>query len=221
MGTEVLEVPTAPVDLSKLSAKELAALAKAAEEREAVAHKESKAAFDARQWALTETIVEDAVKVSALLAIHRNRWEGLLEEFTDYLRQYSHREGDWKGNLTLYNEAKTMKLEYSIQQLGDYDARANEGAQLIIEYIEAAFAGNDVLKMVTSLLQPKSGKFDRDNILRLLKMEDDFIDERWKRGLQLLRESYTSKGTKAYIRAYQRPNEKAQWETVSLSIANV
>lgn len=210
------------LDLSKLSAKELAALAKQKEEQEQQERQRSREAYEAKQYDLVETIAEEAQALHDKIAEMKARWQSKMEEFTEFLRSYSHRDEEWKGNMKLVNETQTMRVDYSHQQIGDFDGRANEGAQLVLNFIGSELSEKpQVLKMVKSLLEPKSGKFDRDNILKLLAMEDDYTDERWRRGLQLLKESYTPTGTKAYIRVYQREDNKAMWEPINLNIANV
>lgn len=220
MSTEVNN--SALLDLSKLSAKELAALAKQKEEQEQKERQQSREAYEVKQFRLVESLAAEAQALHDKISAMKAKWESEMLDFTDFLRTYSHRDEEWKGNMKLLNKDQTLRVEYSHQQVGDFDGRANEGAQLVLNFIGAELSDKpQVLKMVRSLLEPKSGKFDRDNILKLLAMEDDYTDERWRRGLQLLKESYTPTGTKAYIRVYKRADNKAMWEPINLNIANV
>jgi hypothetical protein len=218
METKQTEV----VDFSKMSSKELTALAAQRELEEQQARQRSREDYQAKENNLVESIAAKALALNAKMKEEKKEWEDRLVEFTEYLRTYSHREGDWKGNMGLVNKDQTMKVEYCLAQIGDYDGRANEGAQLILDFIATELAEKpQALKMVKSLLEPKSGKFDRDNILKLIAMEDDYLNEGWRRGLQLLKESYKQTGVKSYIRVYQRPTASGKWEPVPLNLSAV
>lgn len=209
------------LDISKMTAKELAELARQREQEEQDERKRSRQQYEERQFALVESIAGEAFALNKQMQELRASWEKKIADFTEFLRTYSHRTEDWKGNIQLIDEDQLVKVEYCNKQTGHYDARGNEGAQLVLDFINEQLKDNEqILKLVKSLLEPKSGKFDTYNILKLLKMEDDYTDQRWKRGLQLLKESYTPTGQKSYFRFYKRERPDAEWVAVPLNIAN-
>lgn len=216
-----METTTSKIDFTKLSSAQLKALAQEREAQELEERKRARQAYEEQEVRLAEHIFSGAKDLEKTMCTVKQDWNAKLIDFSKFLRNYSHREGDWKGNLTVLTADKLGKVEYNLAELGDYDARANEGSALIIDFIESEVKEPSTIKILKGLLEPKKGKFDRENILKLLKLEDDFSDERWRKGLQLIKEAYRPKGTKAYIRVFKRSDLEAAWEPVVLNFAAI
>ena len=71
-----------------------------------------------------------------------------------------------------------------------------------------------------SLLERKKGELDIQLVQKLYAMENRFQDENWKRGIELLKESFQSSHSKDYINFEQR-NASGEWQNINLQFSNL
>jgi len=78
----------------------------------------------------------------------------------------------------------------------------------------------DTKDLVMSLLERKKGELDINLVQKLYAMEDRFQDENWKRGIELLKESYSFSHSKDYI-GFEVKNDKGEWLPINLQFSNI
>jgi transposase InsO family protein len=66
----------------------------------------------------------------------------------------------------------------------------------------------------------KKGELDINLVQKLYAMEDRFQDENWKRGIELLKESYSFSHSKDYI-GFEVKNDKGEWLPINLQFSNI
>ncbi len=124
-----------------------------------------------------------------------------------------------QASYTFKNKEGNFKIEYATQGVGEYDARSTEAVALISEFVLEKYADDEVTKeLVMSLLEKKNGNLDPKLVQKLYAMEDRFENEKWKRGLALLRESYKVNSTKSYVRFFEKVAGNA-WQGIKLDFA--
>lgn len=145
---------------------------------------------------------------------------GELCSLYELLQEYSKRHNDGKGNFTLENAGQTLKVEFSKQQLGYFDERANQAEKHIIDFVNKQFAGDAKTKrLITSLLERKKGKLDIKLVQKLYAMENEYDDPNWKEGIKLLKESWTPSDTKDYIRFWRK--DDGVYKIINLNFSSI
>lgn len=125
------------------------------------------------------------------------------------------------GGFSLKNEADTMKVSLKIQNIGEFDERADIAEAHIKDFFERTLkqADPNTFDMMMSLLERKKGKLEYSRVMKILKFEDRYDDEAWKKGCQLLKDSYRNVDTKPYL-DFAVKDEHGVWQPVNLNFAS-
>jgi hypothetical protein len=82
----------------------------------------------------------------------------------------------------------------------------------------ASDSRSEIRALVTRAFQvDKEGRINRAEIFMLLRV--DIEDERWKRGMDAVRDSIRVLGSKAYLRFQSRPSADAAWSSITVDLA--
>jgi hypothetical protein len=131
-----------------------------------------------------------------------------LKEHWEVLKQHAGRDSDDdKGNFELRSLDGTFKIAYRNDKIGQYDERSTQAEGMIRDFITDHVKEPAVLKLIEIALGRKNGKLDPNQVRKLQQMRNDFDDERWQRGLQLLDESFVVIETKTYVNFYKKDAE--------------
>jgi len=135
------------------------------------------------------------------------------------LQEYSARHADGKGNFRV--DFKDFRISYKRQGKGTFDERADQAEKHIIDFVTAHFENDkDTQDLVMSLLERKKGDLDVNLIQKLYAMEDRFQNENWKKGIALLKESYSYCHSKDYM-AFEKRDEAGEWKAINLQFSRI
>lgn len=135
------------------------------------------------------------------------------------LQEYSSRHADGKGNFRV--EHGNFRVSYKRQGKPTFDERSHQAEKHIIDFVNSKFENDvDTKDLVMSLLERKKGELDINLVQKLYAMEDRFQDENWKRGIELLKESYSFSHSKDYI-GFEVKNDKGEWLPINLQFSNI
>lgn len=142
-----------------------------------------------------------------------------LRALFELLKEYSERHAQGVGNFTA--QEGDYRIKYSRQGVGTFDERATIAESFIKEFVSNRFKEDkDTHDLIISLLEKKNNDFDINLVQKLYKMEDRFQDENWRKGIQLLKESYNYNLTKDYI-LFQYKTPAGSWETLNLNFSYI
>lgn len=209
-------------DIATLSRKEqLQRELEAIEQQEREQRDKERAAYEALKDDTISQLVSKAVTLNAALADFKQEAFKDAQALWQSLQEYSDRHKDGKGTFTIDNKEKTLRIAYKRQGKPSFDERSHQAEKHIIDFVNSKFADDkDTRDLIMSLLERKSGSLDIDLIQKLYAMEDRFNDANWKRGIALLKESYTYAHSKDYINFYQK-DEKGEWQPIVLQFSVV
>lgn len=135
------------------------------------------------------------------------------------LQEYSERHAESKGNFRL--EVGDFRVNYRRQGKATFDERADQAEKHIIDFVNSKFANDEDTKdLIMSLLERKKGDLDVNLIQKLYAMEDRFNDPNWKKGIELLKESYQYSHSKDYI-TFEERDANNEWKTINLQFSNI
>lgn len=203
-----------------------------AELRELLAQKEANEADERQQKRKDyEVLRDDTVGklVTAAMQFHiglkafkKQTWDDLGAIYK-LLQEHSSRHTDGKGNFSIENSQGTMKVTFKRQDNTRFDERATQAERHILDFLTEDFSDpNDPkAKVIRKLLERKKGHVDKDNVLLLISMKDDFPNPHWHRGIDLYQESIVPGETRYYAQFFTRENEGDAWQPIVLDFARV
>lgn len=185
-----------------------------AEERE-----KKRTQLEALKTDVLKSISNGALKLHESIKAFKNSAFESMTSYYDLLQDYSDRMRDGKGNFTIENDS--FRIKFRNQTVRGFDERADQAEKHIIDFVNYQWQGDESTReLIMSLLERKAGALDIDNVQKLYKLEDKFDNENWIRGLQLLKESYTTTNTKSYIQIEER-DENGAWNPIVLNFASI
>ena len=160
-----------------------------------------------------------AIGLSELLKVFKQKAFSDMQTVYEMLKEYSSRHADDKGNFKI--EHGIYRVHYKRQGKGNFDERSNQAEKHIIDFVNSKFENDvDTKDLVMSLLERKKGELDVNLVQKLYAMENRFQDENWKRGIELLKESYSYNHSKDYIK-FETRNDNNEWESINLQFSSL
>lgn len=186
-------------DISKLSSKELAELARQKREEERQASLERRQAYEAIRAEIVQKI---AIKVSAVIAEVTGLHDFVVSEttaFREILAEYGQLRNP--GQLSFTLKEGDFKVEVKSNKVKRFDERADVAASRLIEFlmdwVKQTPEGTENLMYqlaMTLLERNKYGDLDYKSISRLYEMEERFGSEEYSAIMRLFRESNIVEG---------------------------
>lgn len=139
----------------------------------------------------------------------------------DLLKEYTESNNEITDNYQLISKCGTKKIRFTKQAIGIFDERSKQAETMIQEFVTEKVTDVDVQALILSLLRRKNGQIDPKRVAELYKMQDNFADEKWQKGLELLKESYTIVNSKDYITFYTKSETDNSWKLINLNFSSV
>lgn len=213
---------TGTINLENLSAEQLRQLAAEKESEEKQDRLEKRKSYEAlRDQTVTEMVsVANALKES--LVIFKTKVFSDLETMYKLLQEHSSRHSEGKGSFTLETADNTMKVTFRRQDNTRFDERATQAEQHILDFLTTQFGDNEpTSKLVRKLLERRKGQLDKDQVLNLISMKDDFDNENWRKGIELLQESIVPGNTKYYAQFFVKLDGSEDWTPIVMDFAKL
>jgi hypothetical protein len=206
-------------DLDKLSDDEFALYAQQRKQKLEAKKKKQREAYEALKM---DTIIGLSLKAKQLnkyLTDFKTEAFDSLQALYKCLQEYSQRHADGKGSFTM--ESECFKIIYKRQGKPTFDEKSNQAEKHIIDFLESRYSGDkDTKDLILSLLERKNGDLDINLVQKLYQMETRFDDQNWRRGIELLKESYQYCFSKDYIK-FAEKNENGEWIPIVLQFSKV
>ncbi|WP_026725521.1 DUF3164 family protein [Flavobacterium sasangense] len=208
-----------PIDLSQLSPEELQAeLDRRNADIIAGKQRQRKAYEDLKEQTII-SLCTGALTINETLKAFKLKAFEDMQTIYEMLKEYSSRHADGKGNFRI--EHGKYRVSYKRQGKPTFDERSHQAEKHIIDFVNSKFENDvDTKDLVMSLLERKKGELDINLVQKLYAMEDRFQDENWKRGIELLKESYSFSHSKDYI-GFEVKNDKGEWLPINLQFSNI
>ncbi|MDM1093397.1 DUF3164 family protein [Myroides odoratimimus] len=201
-----------------LSTADLRAELEKREAKEREVKEQSRIAYESMKEDVVMSLVHIAEAESQKLKDFKSHAFESMNALYALLLEYSERRTG-KGNFQV--EYGDCKVEYRRQGIASFDEKADQAEQHIIDFVTKRFENDqDTKDLIMSLLERKNGQLDVLLIQKLYTMESRFDDENWRKGIELLKESYQYNHSKDYIRFFKR-NENGEWKSINLNFASL
>ena len=213
MSTAILKAP-ATETIAELE-KKLADL----KQKEAESKRKQKEAYEELKEKTILSLCTEALQLNSQLSAFKSKAFSDMLTMYDMLKDYSSRHADGKGNFRL--EHGDFRVTYKRQGKPTFDERSHQAEKHIIDFVNSKYKHDkDTRDLFMSLLERKNGELDINQVQKLYAMEDRFNDDNWKRGIELLKESYSFSHSKDYI-GFERKDDRGEWKSINLQFSNV
>ncbi|WP_417366827.1 DUF3164 family protein [Flavobacterium beibuense] len=176
-------------------------------------------AYETLKTETVETLCLKAIELNGGLIAFKKLAFDSMQTVWELLKEYSARHNDGKGNFKI--EHGDFRVSYKRQGRPTFDERSHQAEKHIIDFVNSKFEDDkDTRDLIMSLLERKAGELDINLIQKLYQMENRFNDENWKKGIELLKESYSYSHSKDYINFEQR-DKNGEWQGISLQFSNL
>ncbi|MCW2390962.1 DUF3164 family protein [Sphingobium sp. B11D3A] len=176
---------------------------------------------DKLQDELVRKIIGFALPLSAQVARFRQHSFDDVDDFVALLEQeYGARRGGSKGNLTFTSYDGLLKIVVQVSEHIVFGPELQVAKGIIDECLVewSATSGPEIRAIINRAFDvDNQGRVNRNDLLSLLRLE--FADERWKKAMQAIRDSFRVVGSKRYIRLYRRETGDGQWQSISIDVA--
>ncbi len=166
-------------------------------------------------------IVGHAVELNAQITRFRGHTFDDINTFVDLLaEQYGGKRGGKKGNVTITTYDGTQKVTVQVQDQLSFGPELRAAKELVDQCITAWSAGasDEIRALVEHAFQvDKEGRINRAALFQLRRL--DIKDEHWVAAMAALGEAIRVIGSREYVRIYRRPDARANWQAVTIDLA--
>ena len=206
----------------ELSLEEIEALA--ASKRPEVNDQKLKArhAYETLRDEAISNMVSYAKNLHDQLAGFKNSSFEMIETLYKMLQEHSDRHASGKGNVTLDTADGKYRVMFRRSDNTRFDERATQAEAHILDFIAERWGNRDDAdaKFIKRMLERKNGKLDKNRVLDMISMRDNYKEEHWQKGIELLQESIVPDTTKFYAEYYYR-SEDGEWLPVVLTFSRL
>lgn len=218
-----MEKPNNPAP--SLSTEELRKMLAEREAEEKAAKQAKRKEYESIRDQTVNSLVEDAKALSRQMADFKSRAFKMMDQSKELLKEYGGIRSNSKGGFGMRNAAGDKKAVLSRNVAHEYDERADEALTLIREFLEEKVKKKDAqtYRTVSTLLEKNTkGDLDPARVASLLKIRDNYTDEKWVKAMDLLVESYHPREVAYNVEFYEKDAQgKDQYICLSFAALTV
>jgi galactose mutarotase-like enzyme len=173
---------------------------------------------------VTGSIVTKALKVSEQLSQLKSHISKLVDEaFETFRKSYEGKKEDFKGNITLFNFDRTIKVEVRVTDAIQFDDMTISAAKAKLdEFLRDGIETKDAVikEMVLDAFSTARGKLDVKKILGLKRYSDRIKDGRYSEAMSLIDQAIRRPNSATYYRVWVKSSQ-GHYESIPLALADV
>ncbi|WP_313234201.1 DUF3164 family protein [Sphingobacterium multivorum] len=217
-----METTTLNKPASELTLEEIQALLNQKKDESLSEKQKAREAYESLRDENVTSLVEKAMKLHKELASFKSQTFEDIDTLYKLLQEHSSRHQKGKGNVTLDTSDGQYRLVFKRSDNTRFDERATQAEAHIIDFIANRWGEKDDAdsRFIKKLLERKNGKLDKNKVLDMISMKDNYNDPHWQKGIELLQESIVPDTTRFYAEYYVR-SEDNEWLPVVLNYARL
>lgn len=129
-----------------------------------------------------------------------------------------------KGNVTLFNFDRSLKIEVSINEAIEFDSMHVEAAKgKFDEFLNLNVSAKDeaIKALVMDAFQTSRGKLDTKRVMNLLRYRSKIKDEVFNQACQLLEDGIRKPESRTYYRVWQRTGKDGEYRLIDLNFSSI
>lgn len=209
--------------LEGLTTEELRKVLAEREKQEKEDRLKTKQAYEQRRDRTVTVFVDQAQAFAKQMREFKKKAAEMMEKQQAELVKYAGLPKHSKGGFSITSSDNEFRVTRTRSTKPIWDERSQEAVNLIHEFLESTVKKRDkkIFDILISFIaKDEAGNLEYDKVMTLLHHEDKYDDPRWKKGLELIRESYridqTGFGYDFYIK-----DVEGKWERIDLSFPTI
>lgn len=162
--------------------------------------------YEKKRNEVVKELVSEAKGLNEQLQAFKNKALKTMNEFSELASEYGDIRTNSRGGFSLRNNDLNLKATLRRNMTHEYDERADKAMALINDFLASTVKKKDQQAYVTikTLLERNAkGDLKPDRVASLLKIRDNYNDERWTKALDLLEESYSPRQVSFNVEFYE------------------
>ena len=177
--------------------------------------------FDVKKEAVIGKLTTDAMALNKRLADFKQKAFGEADAlYAEMLKTAEIAPTERKGNYTLYNFDKSIKLTVDVSDRIEFDENINFAQQKINEFLLEKTSGADaeLSVLVNNAFTTTKGRLDTKRIFQLFQLK--ITHPLWQQAMDLIRKSIQTNSSVRYLTFYTRGGGD-KYEIINLNFSNV
>ena len=215
------------INIDTLTPEQLKQLEQQIEAKKEAKRKEKLAArknYETERDQMVNSLVKDAIDLHDTMSRFKAQAFHAFEQLRSLAAEYGDIPNNSKGGFSLRASDTKVKAALERNLVFEYDERCDLALNLLREFLEETIKKKDqqMYRTISTLLNKNTkGDMNPARVAELLKIKDNYADERWVKAMQLLQESYQEREVSYNVAFYvpdPTPNKDA---LVSLSFPSI
>jgi len=211
------------VDLSELTEEQLAAEMERRQKAKKEAEKKEREIYENNRDELVRELVHEAIDLNKQMTFFKNHCLHELNAFAKTAFKYGDIRGNSKGGFSLRSQDGNLRVALVRNTKTEYDERADLAETQIRDFLADMVKKRDknAYNIITALLERgKNNEFNPAAVAALLKMENEYNDQRWTKAIKLFKESHNNILISMNVEFYVKNNMDKD-QLVSLTFASL
>lgn len=214
---------TKQIDINSLTTAQLEAMLADKRKAEREAKVKARAAYELERDKMVTQLVARAKVLNAQMRDFKQYAMEKLEEFRDTANEYGDIRSNSKGGFSLRHRETGEMVSLDRNSIPEYDERAAMAEGLLKEFLELKVKKKDLAtyRTIMALMERnKQGDLTPSRIASLLKVRDNYEDERWQKAMQLFEESFRIREI-SYSVSFFRKDGMQKDQAIVLTFASI
>ncbi len=207
-------------DLTREQLEELLAKKKAEEKQERAQKRQD---YEQKRDELVSQVMSRAKVLQDQMRDFKQYVIKQLEDFRTTAAEYGDIRSNSKGGFSLRHRETQEIVSLDRNAVSEYDERASMAEDLIKEFLEDKIKKRDLpsYRTIMALIERnKQGDLTPSQVAKLLKVRDNYEDERWVKAMQLFEESFRIREI-SYSVSFFRKDKMGKDVAISLTFASL
>ena len=175
---------------------------------------------------LRNSVVSDCIaqanEMSSKMKLYHSKMMPTMLAFGDLMREFGDMNKKSKGGFSIMSDDCNSRVTLHRRNIGEFNELADMAENHIGEFLERSIktASANAYELIVTLLERKKGRIEYSRAMQILTYENKFDDADWKKGCELLRQSFVVTSSKYYLE-FEVKNEEGAWERIDLNFASL
>lgn len=214
---------TKKIDLSELSDDEIEAALKQRREEKQKADEKKKEEYENHRENLINAVMVNAQNIHDWIANFKKELHAKFDEQAERLNEYGKIRSNSKGGFSITNKEGTIRITRTRSTEPVWDERSIKAIELINDFLrtEVQPKNKKLFPILMSFIEKnEKGDLEYNKVMNLVKHENTFDDSRWKEGLKLIKESFSTH-LKGFSYDFKKKDANGNWQKVDVNFTSI
>lgn len=187
------------------------------------AKEKAKHDYEVSRDKMIHDVIGNAREINYKLIEFKRELHENMENQVEKLQEYGGIRSNSKGGFSITTTDGLMRVTRTRATEPVWDERSTKAVELIKSFLYDTVKKNNrkLFEILLSFIEKnKNGDLEYGKVMSLIQHEDKYKDERWLKGLELIKESYQVH-LRGYGYEFRIKNENGNWERIDVNFTSV